>query len=252
VSMSVPARSQATVLSLPQNVNDGWTATWKGRDLPAVRVDGWQQGWRLPAGNGGTVSLRFAPARTFTVLLVVGAGLVALLALGLLVALVRARRRPGGRDPAPVGTGRPGAFDALLAVAAGGLLCGWWGLAGVLAAVVVGLVVPRFAGWSLLAGLLVLVGSLALSWSVLTQRSWAVTWSQGWTLAAVCCAVGPLAALRRTGPPAEGYDPLSEAPRADSARRGAHSTVALTGRAPESSRATKRRFLARRMRRSTR
>nr|WP_281380927.1 alpha-(1->3)-arabinofuranosyltransferase family protein [Nocardioides panaciterrulae] len=203
-SVRVPTRSQATVLSLPQNVNPGWTATWQGRDLAVARVDGWRQGWRLPAGPAGTVTLRFAPAPTFSVLLGLGAALVGLLVLGLLAATLRARRAAGTRHPAPLGSGRPGVLDALIAVTAGGLLGGWWGLGGMLAALAVGLLVPRFAGWSLLAGLLMLTGSLALSWSVLTQRSWAVTWSQAWSLAAVCCAVGALAALRRTGPGGRG------------------------------------------------
>ena len=201
-AVRVPARSQATVLSLPQNVNSGWTATLHGQDLAPARVDGWRQGWRLPAGQAGTVALRFGPARTFSVLLVTGAALVVAMAAGLALAALRVRRRPATatRVPGPLGTGRPGTLDALVAVVAGGLLGGWWGLGGVLAAIAVGLLVPRFAGWSLLAGLLALTGSLALSWSVLTQRSWAVTWSQAWSLAAICCAVGALAALRRAGP----------------------------------------------------
>ena len=198
-SVRVPARSRPTVLSLPQNVNDGWTASWRGQELPVQRVDGWRQGWLLPAGAAGTVTLDFAPARTFTALLAVGAGLLLLTAVGLALAALRARRRVAAADP-PLGTGRPGALDLVLVVVTGGLLCGWWGLAGVALAVLVGLVAPRFAGWSLLAALTALVGSAALSWSVLTERSWAVTWSQAWSLAAVCCAVAALAALRRDRP----------------------------------------------------
>ena len=153
-AVRVPARSQATVLSLPQNVNSGWTATLHGQDLAPARVDGWRQGWRLPAGQAGTVTLRFAPARTFSVLLVIGAALVVAMAAGLALAALRVRRRPASahRGPGPLGTGRPGTLDALVAVAAGGLLGGWWGLGGVLAAIAVGSAGPRFAGWALLAG----------------------------------------------------------------------------------------------------
>jgi arabinofuranan 3-O-arabinosyltransferase len=200
-AVRVPARSQPTVLSLPQNLNAGWTAAWRGHQLPVQRVDGWRQGWLLPAGGSGTVTLRFAPAGTFTALLLAGAGLLVLMALGLGLAVLRARRRGSVTASLPaLGAARPGVLDLVIAVAAGGLLCGWWGLGGVAAAVAVGLLVPRFAGWSLLAAVLTLVGSLALSWSVITDRSWAVTWSQAWSLAAVCCAVGALAALRRLGP----------------------------------------------------
>ena len=41
----------------PQNFNDGWQAELEGEALEPQRVDGWQQGWRLPEGAGGTVHL---------------------------------------------------------------------------------------------------------------------------------------------------------------------------------------------------
>ena len=104
----MPDRSSDTLLTLPQNFNDGWTATWQGKELPAQRVDGWKQGWRLPAGSAGQVTLSFAPAGTFTVLLVAGAVLAGLCVLAVVWSWRRERR---GHEPdrAPaLRTGRPG------------------------------------------------------------------------------------------------------------------------------------------------
>ena len=133
-----------------------------------------------------------------------------------------------------------------MAVVAGGLLCGWWGLAGVLVAICLGAGLRRFQGWPVLAGLSVLVASLALAWGPITDRSWAVTWSQGWSLAALCCAVAGLAALRRLPQHRADQEHPVTVPRA---RRG-HSTVAPTGRALASMRAKNRTIFARMIGRS--
>jgi arabinofuranan 3-O-arabinosyltransferase len=50
-----------------------------------------------------------------------------------------------------------------------------------------------------MAGLALLVGGLALGWDWLTRQSWVVTWSQAWTLAAVCLLVASLARATRRG-----------------------------------------------------
>lgn len=47
----------ASYLTTYENFNDGWKATLNGKKLDPVRLDGWQQGWRVPAGAGGTVEL---------------------------------------------------------------------------------------------------------------------------------------------------------------------------------------------------
>ena len=245
-TVTVPGRSSDTLLTLPQNFNDGWTATWNGQELPAQRVDGWKQGWRLPAGSAGQVTLTFAPADTFTGLLVAGVVLAGVCVLAVVWSWRRERR---GHEPdrAPaLRTGRPGLLDASVAVVAGGLLCGWWGLAGVLVAICLGAGLRRFQGWPVLAGLSVLVASLALAWGPITDRSWAVTWSQGWSLAALCCAVAGLAALRRLPQHRADQEHPVTVPRA---RRG-HSTVAPTGRALASMRAKNRTFFARMIGRS--
>jgi arabinofuranan 3-O-arabinosyltransferase len=72
-------------LTVNENANDGWSATLEGRRLTQVRLDGWRQGWLLPAGSGGRVELNFAPGHTYRVGLLVGAlGVLAVIVLSLL------------------------------------------------------------------------------------------------------------------------------------------------------------------------
>jgi arabinofuranan 3-O-arabinosyltransferase len=191
-SVDLPARVRDSVLTLPQNVNGGWAASLDGRQLSPVRMDGWKQGWRVPAGEAGTVELSFRPALPFRVLFVAG------VVLALVVVAVAAwpRRRPVTAETPPLVAGRPGLLDLVVVLGAGALLAGWWGLGGSAVAVVAGLVLRRFVAWSWLAGLALVTGALALSADRITRQSWAVTWSQAWLLAAVCLAVAALAGQR--------------------------------------------------------
>jgi arabinofuranan 3-O-arabinosyltransferase len=100
-------------LAIAENFNDGWHATLAGHSLQPVRLDGWQQGFSLPAGTGGTVELRFAPERGYSLALLGGAGLI----LGLLaLALLPPGRRPGGEG---LRAGTPLRYGALVALTAG-------------------------------------------------------------------------------------------------------------------------------------
>jgi arabinofuranan 3-O-arabinosyltransferase len=116
------------ILSAPHNVNAGWVATLDGHRLKRITVDGWAQGWVVPAGLSGDVRLTFAPQRSYLVALVGGLvllGAVLLWALALLV-LPGRRRRPD----AAVATERPPrrplplAANLLLAAVAGLLIGG--------------------------------------------------------------------------------------------------------------------------------
>ncbi|MEU4691609.1 alpha-(1-_3)-arabinofuranosyltransferase family protein [Actinoplanes sp. NPDC023714] len=124
-----------SLLVVAENRNAGWTATLDGRELRAVRVDGWQQAFVVPAGAGGAVTLRFTPDDPYRTGLAAGAACVLVV---LLFALAPARRRavPVTRPLARVYRAVPGgewwmlAPLMVLAVAIGGaagavfLLCG--------------------------------------------------------------------------------------------------------------------------------
>jgi len=48
-------------------------ASLDGHVLAAVQLDGWQQGWIVPAGSGGAVTMTFTPDRTYRLGLALGA-----------------------------------------------------------------------------------------------------------------------------------------------------------------------------------
>ncbi len=93
--VEVDARSEPTLLVVPENANPGWTARLDGAELEAVTVDGWQQGYVLPAGPAGTVSLDFGPATVYRLALVGGAAAVLLLALACVLPARPSRIPPG-------------------------------------------------------------------------------------------------------------------------------------------------------------
>jgi arabinofuranan 3-O-arabinosyltransferase len=119
--LEVPARSAPTLLVVPENTNPGWVATADGAGLPARTVDGWQQGWVLPAGPATTVVLDFTPGGPYRLALLAG-GLAVLALLG--TALVRDRRP----EPAPAPARRPGRILAAAVLGAVALATGWVGL----------------------------------------------------------------------------------------------------------------------------
>jgi len=101
------------VLRVAENVNDGWQATLDGERLDEVTLDGWQQGYRVPAGEGGEVSLVYGPDRTYRAGLLVGLALAVLLVVVATAGQLWDRRRRR-EPPPPSAAGEPGSF-------------GWWG-----------------------------------------------------------------------------------------------------------------------------
>ena len=96
-TVEVGAADEA-VLTVPESHNVGWEATLDGQRLEPVRVDGWKQGWLLPEGAAGTVTMTYAPQRTFSVGLGAGAVLAGALALaGVLLWRRRAAPRTTGQ-----------------------------------------------------------------------------------------------------------------------------------------------------------
>ncbi|MER7406468.1 glycosyltransferase family 2 protein [Streptomyces sp. NPDC000070] len=52
IHTTIPAGSDGRVLRLADTASDGWTATLDGKPLTRTTVDGWAQGFELPAGGG--------------------------------------------------------------------------------------------------------------------------------------------------------------------------------------------------------
>ncbi|MFC4471731.1 alpha-(1-_3)-arabinofuranosyltransferase [Streptomyces xiangluensis] len=92
------ASGAASYLTTYENFNEGWKATLNGDELDPVRLDGWQQGWRIPAGEGGTIKMSYEPSTTYEAGLIGGG--VGVLALAGLV-LYR-RNSPNTDQPSPL------------------------------------------------------------------------------------------------------------------------------------------------------
>ena len=69
----------ASYLEVHQNYNPGWAAVLNGHTLTPVRLDGWQQGYIVPAGAGGAITLTFRPAASYHLALIASLILIALL-----------------------------------------------------------------------------------------------------------------------------------------------------------------------------
>ncbi|SEF94410.1 arabinofuranan 3-O-arabinosyltransferase [Thermomonospora echinospora] len=94
--------AEESFLTVNENFNPGWRAEADGTTLRAVRLDGWKQGWIVPAGTSGPVTLTYVPDRAHKLAVLNGLSLMAVLAL--VAALPATRRRvPAG---APDGLGR--------------------------------------------------------------------------------------------------------------------------------------------------
>ncbi|MBC7279519.1 MAG: DUF3367 domain-containing protein [Nocardioides sp.] len=213
VSATVTAETHDRVLVLPQNINPGATATLDGEVLRAQRVDGWQQGWIVPAGAGGEVRFGYAPDETYRAGLLAGAGGAALV---LMLAMATSWRRRGALPSLelfPVAAPWRW-YDGGLLVLVAGLLAGWWGA---LAAVVAWLL-PRLTGRRpgvvrLLAagsGAALLAGALAVE---ILPATWDLPWdppawtAQAFSLVAVVLVAAAASAAPRSG--AEARQPRS-------------------------------------------
>ena len=119
------ARSPVTrVVVVPESVNPGWVAhTTDGATLTPVIVNGWQQGWVVPPGQQGTITVNFPSNGVYRIALAAGLMLLPVL---LLAALLPGRRRePPGVAPRPWAP----RTTAAAAVLASGALIG--GVAGI-------------------------------------------------------------------------------------------------------------------------
>ena len=123
--VSVTRSATARLLVVPESVNPGWVArTSDGATLTPVTVNGWQQGWVVPAGAQGTVALSFPSNARYRAGLVGGLALLPMLAV---LALIAPRRRRPADGPVRPWPGGPLASAAV--VAAGALIGGAAGAA---------------------------------------------------------------------------------------------------------------------------
>ncbi|GGR65072.1 coagulation factor 5/8 type [Nocardioides luteus] len=186
VSATVSAEPYDRVLVLPQNINPGATATLDGETLRAQRVDGWQQGWIVPAGASGEVRFGFAPDGAYRAGLIAG-GIGAAIVLALaLVTSWRRRGTPPSLELFPVAAPWRW-YDLGVLTLVAGLLAGWWGALASVAA----WLLPRVTGRSpavvrLLAtgsGAALLAGALAVE---ILPTAWEMPWDPpAWTAQAL-------------------------------------------------------------------
>ena len=115
--LDVPPSASSRVLVVPESINPGWTArAADGSALAPVTVNGWQQGWVLPAGTAGHVTLSFTSNTPYRAGLIGGLALLPLLAL--LAFLPVRRPPPSDEPPRPWQPGRVTTSVAVVAAAA--------------------------------------------------------------------------------------------------------------------------------------
>ena len=154
---AAPTAAPATLV-VDEGFNAGWSATAGGKRLQAVRVDGWRQGWVVPAGVTGAIALTYGPAHLQLAGLALGAAALVVL-LGLASVRLRGRRRVD----AAVGPGAGSALGGSLGSAAVAVLIA--GPGGAAAWVVGRLLVRRHRSRALLSvGGLLAVTSAGLAW----------------------------------------------------------------------------------------
>ncbi|MCF6386648.1 alpha-(1-_3)-arabinofuranosyltransferase [Mycobacterium sp. MBM] len=163
--IEVTAADRDRVVVVPESVNPGWQAhSGDGTALQAITVNGWQQGWVIPAGTSGPVDITFPANRVYRIGLFGGLALLPVLAL---LALLPIRRERAGE---PVRPWTPGPWLTGAAVlAVGALISGVAGVALVGAALGVRYLLKGRAE-AVTVG--VAAGGLVLAGAVLSRGPW--------------------------------------------------------------------------------
>ncbi|HEX2773287.1 MAG TPA: alpha-(1-_3)-arabinofuranosyltransferase family protein [Micromonosporaceae bacterium] len=201
------AAGEAALLVVPENFNAGWTATMDGQRLRAVRVDGWQQAWEVPAGSGGTVRLNFAPDRQYRDGLAAGAAAVVL--VGLLALLPVRRRRGSLPTPAKGATWWIAVPLTALAIALGGVAA---------AALLIAAMLVRQLRPGALPGIAFVAAAGGTAVAVVGRvQGYGQEWAYGGVvqaamLAAVCAVAATVAPSARLAPEPPSSEPEPPAP----------------------------------------
>ncbi|MDV3221951.1 alpha-(1-_3)-arabinofuranosyltransferase family protein [Intrasporangium sp.] len=159
----VGERSADSALVLPQNFNAGWTATTSEGSLTPVRVNGWQQGFLMPAGPEMPLVVEFGPNRIYQFGLYLG-GLLVLAVLAVVVVTSRRATAPSAAQPEALWAASP-VVGTVIAVLAGGPPA--------LAAGVVAIVVARRWGQAAWLGAIALLmaGLVTVLWPFPEHRT---------------------------------------------------------------------------------
>ncbi len=156
------------LLVIPESINPGWVArTATGQRLTPVAVNGWQQGWVVPAGEPGTITLTFASNSLYRGGLAVGLALLPLLAM---LALWRTRR--GRADDEPAKPWPSGAWAAVTMLAAGGVIAGAVGVLVVGAALGLRYALRHRQRWRDGVTVAMSAGGLILAGAALSRHPW--------------------------------------------------------------------------------
>jgi arabinofuranan 3-O-arabinosyltransferase len=164
--VQAPASVTSRVLVIPESINPGWVAhTSAGARLTPIAVNGWQQGWVVPPGDPGIITLSFASNALYRAGLAVGLALLPLLAM---LALWRTRRKDDAFTPAR--PWRPGAWATVPALAAAGVIAGWGGVVVMGVALALRYVLRR-RDWERLS-VVGSAGGLILAGAALSRQPW--------------------------------------------------------------------------------
>jgi len=228
VRMGAGARSY---LEVHQNYNTGWTAMLNGKKLQPVVLDGWQQGFIVPAGPGGVVRMTFAPETPYLIGLAVGAlGVLLLLVLGALSLRRRSRLAHWREETAAAGPWSRAipAWLAIGLVAVMIFLIGGPLVLGVPVLVLVGRRWPRSLPWIALVGMAIVgvVSAVHPGNGAQSQTGSFSVWAQAATVLSVAAVFTPvLSASRRSA-------------RQPRHRRGHAALMATSGTEPATSERT--------------
>jgi arabinofuranan 3-O-arabinosyltransferase len=167
--LDVAPSPSSRVLVVPESINPGWTArTADGSVLNAITVNGWQQGWVLPAGTAGPVTLTFGSNAPYRAGLIGGLALLPLLAL--LAFLPVRRPRP---DDEPARAWQPGPVTTSVAVlGAAAAISGVTGVVVGVAALALRYQLRRREKLCEAVTVGVTAGGLILAGAVLSQNPW--------------------------------------------------------------------------------